>query len=142
EHMAVVPPKYLARLKGRIAQEVTNLLDAMAPHAGEEIDMVEHFSARLPLYTLCEVLGVPEPDRPKFLEWMHYLERAQDLAMQQRVGTLQLSPDLLTFIGAFNSNVEEMFAYGRDILKKRRAEPREDLLTAIAHAKLDAELLA
>jgi cytochrome P450 len=73
---------------------------------------------------------------------MHYLERAQDLAMQQRVGTLQLSPDLLTFIGAFNANVEEMFAYGRDILKKRRAEPREDLLTAIAHAKLDGELLA
>ncbi|UPT62943.1 MAG: cytochrome P450 [Hyphomonadaceae bacterium JAD_PAG50586_4] len=35
-----------------------------------------------------------------------------------------------------------MFAYGRDILKKRRAEPREDLLTAIANAKLDGELLA
>ncbi|HVK79307.1 MAG TPA: cytochrome P450, partial [Verrucomicrobiae bacterium] len=142
EHMAFFTPKYLGKLKDRIAQEVTNLLDAMAPHAGEEIDMVEHFSARLPLYTLCELLGVPEPDRPKFLEWMHYLERAQDLAMQQRVGTLQLSPDLLSFIGAFNTNVEEMFAYGRDILKKRRAEPREDLLTAIANAKLDGELLA
>ena len=142
EHMAFFTPKYLDKLKGRIAQEVTSLLDAMAPRAGEEIDMVEHFSSRLPLYTLCELLGVPEPDRPKFLEWMHYLERAQDLAMQQRVGTLQLSPDLLSFIGAFNTNVEEMFAYGRDILKKRRAEPREDLLTAIANAKLDGELLA
>src|SRR5262249_51381103 len=32
-------------------------------------------------------------------------------------------------------------AYGRDILHKRRADPKEDLLTAIARAKLDDELL-
>jgi cytochrome P450 len=141
EHMAFFTPKYLEAIKGRIADKITQLLDAMAPHAGEEIDMVEHFSSRLPLFTLCELLGVPEADREKFLEWMHYLERAQDLALQQRIGTLQMSPDLIAFIQNFNSNVEEMFAYGRDLLHKRRADPKEDLLTAIAHAKLDDELL-
>ncbi|MFT3729242.1 MAG: cytochrome P450 [Terricaulis sp.] len=142
EHMAFFTPKYLDNLKSRIAGKVTALLAAMAPRAGEEIDMVENFSARLPLFTLCELLGVPEADRDKFLEWMHYLERAQDLAMQQRIGALEISPELMTFIQNFNTNVEEMFAYGRDILHKRRADPKEDLLTAIARAKLDDELLA
>jgi cytochrome P450 len=141
EHMAFFTPKYLEKLKGRIAEKVTALLDAMAPHATEEIDMVAHFSARLPLFTLCELLGVPEADRDKFLEWMHYLERAQDLAMQQRIGALEFSPALMQFIQDFNTNVEAMFAYGREILHKRRADPKEDLLTAIAHAKLDNELL-
>lgn len=142
EHMAFFTPKYLDALKTRVAGKVTALLDAMAPRAGQEIDMVENFSARLPLFTLCELLGVPEADREKFLEWMHYLERAQDLALQQRAGSLEVSPDLMTFIQNFNANVEEMFAYGRDILHKRRADPKQDLLTAIAHAKLDNALLA
>lgn len=141
EHMAFFTPKYLEGIKSKVSEKITHLLDAMAPHAGEEIDMVEHFSSRLPLFTLCELLGVPEADRDKFLEWMHYLERAQDLALQQRVGTLQMSTDLLTFIQNFNSNVAEMFEYGRALLHKRRADPKQDLLTAIAQAKLDGELL-
>jgi len=142
EHMAFFTPKYLDQLKDRIAAKVTQLLNDMAAHAGEEIDMVEHFSSRLPLFTLCELLGVPQADRDKFLEWMHYLERAQDLALQQRIGGLEISAELMTFIQNFNSNVEEMFAYGRDILHKRRADPQQDLLTAIARAKLDDELLS
>lgn len=141
EHMAFFTPKYLEGIKARVSEKITRLLDAMAPHAGEEIDMVDHFSSRLPLFTLCELLGVPEADRDKFLEWMHYLERAQDLALQQRVGTLQMSTELLTFIQNFNSNVAEMFEYGRALLHKRRADPKQDLLTAIAQAKLDGELL-
>jgi cytochrome P450 len=39
------------------------------------------------------------------------------------------------------SNVEEMFAYGRDILLKRRADPKPDLLSALAHAKVQGDLL-
>jgi len=38
---------------------------------------VEHFSSQLPLYTLCEMLGVPEADRPKIRAWMDMLELAQ-----------------------------------------------------------------
>jgi cytochrome P450 len=142
EHMAFFTPKYLDKLKGRIGAKVTQLLDAMARRGGQELDMVADFSSRLPLFTLCELLGVPETDRDKFLEWMHYLERAQDLALQQRVGGVEISAELMSFIQNFNANVEEMFAYGRDILHKRRADPKEDLLTAIARARLDDELLS
>jgi cytochrome P450 len=34
-----------------------------------------------------------------------------------------------------------MFAYGQTMLKKRRQDPQDDLMTAIACAKLDGELL-
>ncbi|MEQ1818320.1 MAG: cytochrome P450 [Terricaulis sp.] len=142
EHMGFFTPKYLERIKVRVAEKVTQLLDAMAVNAGDELDMVEHFSSRLPLFALCELLGVPESDRDKFLEWMHYLERAQDLALQQRTGTLEISPELMTFIQNFNTNVEEMFAYGRELLHKRRLDPKEDLLTAIASAKLGGDFLS
>jgi cytochrome P450 len=46
-----------------------------------------------------------------------------------------------SFFGDFMSNVAEMFEYGRVVLLKRRAAPKEDLLTALAHAKVQGELM-
>jgi cytochrome P450 len=105
-------------------------------------DLVEHLSSRLPLFTLCEILGVPVDDRPKFLRWMHYLEIAGNVAGEQAKGELQLTPELMQFIQDFNNNVSEMFEYGRDILHKRRLDPQPDLLSAIARAQLEGEFLA
>ena len=39
--------------------------------------MVTNFSEWLPMYTLCEMLGIDEKDRHKIVRWMHYLEHAQ-----------------------------------------------------------------
>lgn len=140
EHMPFFTPRYLADVKTRVAGEVTRLLDEMAPLGG--CDLVEHFSARLPLFTLCEILGVPQEDRSKFLEWMHYLELAQNMAMDQATNPTQPTLELMQFIQKFNDNVEAMFDYGRYMLHKRRAEPQADLMTAIARAQVDGEQLS
>ncbi|MEL6862402.1 MAG: cytochrome P450, partial [Pseudomonadota bacterium] len=75
EHMAWFRPDYVAELKKKVDAKVNALLDDMEA-AGPVVDMVEKFSAELPLFTLCEILGVPEADRPKLVHWMHYLENA------------------------------------------------------------------
>lgn len=139
EHMPYFTPRYLADLRARVDAEVDRLLDAMAPLG--QCDLVEQLSSRLPLFTLCEILGVPPEDRPQFLQWMHYLELAGNLASEQ---TEPAPPtlELMQFIQAFNDNLEAMFAYGRRMLHARRAEPKADLMSAIAAAKLDGEHLA
>jgi cytochrome P450 len=144
EHMPYFTPGYLRGLTERVRAEVTRLLDAMEPllEGGAEIDMVEHFSSILPLFTLCEILGVPPEDRQKFLGWMHYLERAQDLAVQNAAAPIAPTLELMQFIQDFNNGVEEMFDYGRRMLLKRRDDPQPDLLTAIARAQVDGALLA
>ena len=48
---------------------------------------------------------------------------------------------MLAFIDLFNANVSDMFAYGRDMMAKRRADPQNDLLSAIANATVDGERL-
>ena len=138
EHMPYFTPAYLAGLRQKVAAEITRLIDGMAPLG--ECDLVEALSSRLPLFTLCEILGVPEPDRPKFLNWMHYLE---SLASRGHASarSAEPTPELLQFIAAFNDNVEEMFDYGRHMLHKRRDDPQPDLMTAIARATIDGELL-
>lgn len=140
EHMPFFTPAYLRGLTERVQAEVTRLIDAMA--AKGECDLVEGFSSRLPLYTLCEILGVPEADRSKFLHWMHYLELAQNLAAEQAAHPIAPSLELIQFVADFNNNVEEMFAYGQHMLHQRRQDPQADLMSAIARAQVDGELLS
>jgi cytochrome P450 len=140
EHMPFFTPRYIEQLKAKVKVEVTRLLDQMAPLG--ECDLVETLSSRLPLFTLCEILGVPEEDRPKFLRWMHYLEIAGNAAADQASGTLEITPELMRFVADFNDNVAEMFDYGRTMLHKRRADPRPDLMSAIARAQVDGEMLS
>jgi len=129
-------PAYVAKLKENVANKVSQLCDNLEA-AGPEVDFVNVFSNELPLYTLCEMLGVDEEDRPKITHWMHYLEMASQF----------LSNPLRTFIGEpmfpfrFKKVVEEMFAYGARVMADRRANPREDLLTVIAQSKLEDEHL-
>lgn len=87
------------------------------------------------MFTLCEMLGVDEEDRPKIIEWMHYLERAQ-MFTHARWRTLLSEP---TFPFKFGPKVTEMFDYGERMFADRRANPRGDLLSAIANSQLDGE---
>ena len=134
EHLPFFTAKYVADLKLKVEGKVTTLLDQIAPMG--KCDLVEHLSAELPLFTLSEILGIPESDRPKLVRWMHYLEIAGYIMAEKNFGAVDPN-----FFGDFMSNVGEMFEYGRDVLLKRRAEPKEDLLTALAHAKVQGDLL-
>jgi cytochrome P450 len=140
EHMPYFTPAYLRELQVKVKGEIGRLLDEMAGRG--ELDFVEAFSSQLPLFTLCEILGVPPEDRPKFLRWMHYLELAQNMATEQ--ANLQAGPtlELMQFIQDFNDNVEEMFDYGRHMLHKRRQDPQPDLMSAIARAQLEGDFLS
>ncbi len=147
EHMPYFTPSYLRGLEDRIAGEVKRLLDAMAPLG--HCDLVPNLSAQLPLFTLCEILGVPREDRPKFLTWMHYLEMANSFVAERAGdarGTAEamsdLPPEAKLFLEAFNAAVDEMFDYGRHMLRARREDPKADLMSAIARAQLDGEFLA
>jgi cytochrome P450 len=140
EHMPFFTPSYLAGLKLKVRDETKRLLDAMAPMG--ECDLVEQLSSRLPMFTLCEILGVPKADRAKFLDWMHYLEVAQNLANDRDTLKNGFTPELMSFVQAFNANISEMFEYGRHMLHKRRNDPQPDLMSAIANAQVDGTLLS
>ena len=135
EHMTFFKPDYIAALRKKVDVKVAELLDEMQTK-GPVLDMVEAFSAELPLYTLCEILGVPDADRPKLVHWMHYLERAAYTLREEELGNIDPAV-LMELIG----EVQAMFDYGQAILQKRRKDPKDDLLSAIANARIEGELL-
>ena len=136
EHMAYFRADFVAELRKRVDVEVGRLLDRMQAQ-GPVVDMVELFSAELPLFTLCEILGVPPADRPKLVHWMHFLETSQYQAQQEGLGNV--SPEqIMTFLG----EIQAMFEYGRYLLEERRKNPQPDLLSAIANVKIDGQPLS
>ena len=136
EHMHFFRPGFVAELRKRVEVYVNELLDAMEKQ-GPVVDMVEMFSAELPLFTLCEILGVPAEDRPKLVHWMHFLETSQYQAQQEGLGNVS-QEQIMTFM----TEIQAMFEYGRDMLAKRREDPKEDLLSAIANVEIDGKPLS
>ncbi|MFN7054538.1 cytochrome P450 [Hyphomonas sp.] len=136
EHMAYFRADFVSELRKRVEAEVTRLLDAMQAR-GPVVDMVEMFSAELPLFTLCEILGVPPEDRPKLVHWMHFLETSQYQAQQEGLGNV--TPEqIMTFM----TEIQAMFEYGRYLLDERRKNPQADLLSAIANVEIDGKPLS
>ncbi len=89
EHMQFFRPGFVAELRKRVEVQVSDLLDEMQ-RRGPKLDMVETFSAELPLFTLSEILGVPAADRPKLVHWMHFLENSQYQAQQEGLGNISM----------------------------------------------------
>ena len=124
-------PAYVAKVRDRVAAKIDQLLDDME-RAGPELDFVKMFSEEVPLFTLCEMLGVDEEDRPKIIHWMHYLELA-GMYLANKWHVIRSNP---LFPFRFFKAVNDMFEYGEEVMADRRANPREDLLTLIAQSKI------
>ena len=135
EHMQFVKPGYVSDLRKKVDERVSHLLDNVEK-VGPRLNWVDHFSSQLPLFTLCEMLGVPEADRPKIREWMDMLEMASYV-----LGTGDPSSVDPQLVMKFLTEVEAMFAYGREVLLDRRKNPTDDLLSAIANVEVDGAKL-
>ena len=143
EHMPFFKPDYINDLRKKVSSKVGLLLDNIAPLG--ECNLVSEVSQQLPIFTLSEILGIPEEDRQKLVSWMEFLELAQyftyEMIKEQNEGKTDSTPDP-AMIDMFNAMVDEMFDYGRFILNSKREDPSEDLLSAIANAEIEGEKLS
>ena len=143
EHMPFFKAGFVDDLRKKVSFKVTELLDNIAPMG--ECNLVKEVSQQLPIFTLSEVLGIPEVDRQKLVSWMEFLELAQyftyEMIKEKNEGKTTSTPDP-EMIDMFNAMVDEMFDYGRFILNAKRKNPENDLLSAIANAKIKNEELS
>jgi cytochrome P450 len=70
----LVSPAFTARraadFRPRIEPIVEDLLDDLPGHAeGGAVDLLRHFARPLPIDVICELVGIPEPDRPRWREY-------------------------------------------------------------------------
>ncbi|MBG7700163.1 cytochrome P450 [Streptomyces sp. MC1] len=106
-------PKRTAEMEPRITQIADQLVDAMPPSG--ELDLVEAFTAPLPVAVIAELLGIPEADRQDFRRWT-------SLAFQ--VG----HPE-------YASAVASLHGFLRQLADDKRRAPGDDLLSALVAAR-------
>ncbi|WP_406197239.1 cytochrome P450 [Kitasatospora sp. NBC_01560] len=115
--------RQVERLRPKTQQTVDGYLDGMEEH-GAPADLVQHLSARLPMTTICELLDIPGPDRAEL--------RGHAVAM------MTMGPGS----GAGQEHAKAALrAYFSDLTATRRRDPGEDLISALATARDEEELL-
>ena len=110
-------PRLIERLRGRIETLSEELLDVMERKGGAEL--VGDYALPIPATVIAELLGVPAEDRRKFHRWSGKL-----VSVSSGRDMLRALPSALAFT-----------RYLRKIIERRRAEPGDDLLTALVRAE-------
>jgi cytochrome P450 len=104
----------VARLRPFIAQTTDGLLDRWP--VGEQVDLVADLAVPLPVIVICELLGVPESDRPDIRQWSGELFAAGE-------------PDL---IDAASHSLAE---YMTGLIAAKRTRPGDSLLDHLIAAR-------
>lgn len=116
-------------MRPRIEQLVDKQLDEIdnlaAQNAGV-VDLIEHLARPTPLNVICEVLGLPAEDYPKFKKWFSSFANIKSMW-----GIFKVVPGMRRTLKYLRGQFEEV-----------RREPREGLITALVEAEQAGDRLS
>ncbi len=115
-------PRSVENRDGRIREVIHELLDRV--EAKGRMDLVHDFAFLLPVIVICEMLGVPTEDLPRFYDWAHQSTArgeigkvTDEIVRQGEEATLGYS------------------AYFLELIEDHRRRPRADLMSALIDAR-------
>lgn len=114
----VFTPRRVESLRERIQHITNELLDGV--QARGEMDILEDFAVPLPVTVIAELLGVPEADRHRLRPWSHDIVAMYELNHTEEQGRRAVQAAI------------EFSDYLREMAARRRREPQDDLITALA----------
>lgn len=133
---AAFTPRRVEGLRERIQQLVDEAVDARM--ASGRIEFVADLAHPLPAVVIAELSGFPVEDRERFRDWTY------------RINAFFFQSGVVDPVAAADADaaVREARAWIVELLAERRAQPRDDLLSALVAAEgavdrlTDAELLS
>ena len=120
-------PRMIGQLEPHIRELTNTILDEAL--AKDDCDFVVDIAAELPLEVIAELIGVPSEDRHKIFEWSNRMIGSEDpeyMVKDEEVFQAQV----------------EMFMYAQMLADKRRANPQDDIITALLSAEVDGDSLS
>jgi cytochrome P450 PksS len=111
-------PRLIEEMRGRVQALADRLLD-QAQGQGR-MDLIRDYALPIPTTIIAEMLGVPLADRPRFQRWSN----AFIVAGSSRWGVFQAIVPVWKFL-----------RYTRRLAQARRAQPRDDLVSALVEAR-------
>jgi len=117
-------PRLIEQMRARVQSLADELLDKVAKKG--EMDLIRDYALPLPITIIAEILGVPTRDQHKFYKWSNVIVSG-DLFK----GGLRVLPAVFMFV-----------RYVRGFFKARRADPKDDLGSALVAAEQAGDKLS
>ena len=111
-------PRTIEQMRERIHTVTAQLLDTAEDQG--RMDLIRDYALPLPTTIIAGMLGVPVEDGPKFHRWSSAIVATSP----SRWGMIKAIPNILFFL-----------RYIRKLVKARRIEPRDDLVSALVQAE-------
>lgn len=121
-------PRRIAALEPVVAAITARVLDELP--VGGPIDLVASFAHRVPIQVMGHILAIPPADQPVFAEW------TSELGL---VFAPVMTPALRTRL---ETTIVALDAYVSALIEERRAQPGDDLLSALITAEEDGDRLS
>lgn len=115
-------PRRVAAFAPRVRELTDSLIDGFAEKG--EADLIHEFAFPLPIYAICDLLGVPREDQDDFRDWA---------GMMIRHGG---GPR-----GGVGRAVKKMRGYLAELIHRKRLDPGDDLISGLIRASDDGEHL-
>lgn len=122
-------PANIKRLDELITSRAVEMVDKLMELDGR-CDFVNDIAIWFPLRVIMTALGVPESDHPLMLQLAQQMLAPKDPTLKRQVSGAE-SPKALV--------VRDFFDYFSKVVEDRRANPRDDLSSLIANARVDGE---
>lgn len=120
-------PRAMHRLDSLVAETARKLVDGLGREG--ECDFIPEIASRHPLKVIAHILGVPEEDEHFILRLTNELFGSEDPEFQRSEDRMEGIKQLFM----------EFWGYFGKIIEDRRANPRDDLASVFANARIDDE---
>ncbi|RAY17277.1 cytochrome P450 [Actinomadura craniellae] len=128
---SVFTPRRVAMIEGQIRAQARRIVADLASDRTGAADFVDAVSKRLPMWTISEMLGVPEQLREVVAENGNTIAGCADDEYQDGRSPMEVIFDAILV-------QRELMT---ELMAARRAEPRDDLITELVHAEIEGERL-
>ncbi len=120
----VFTPRAIGALQAMITETIDGFL-ADALGGGTEFDVVQDFSVYFPVDVITKMLGVPAEFRQQVRLWI-------DESLHREPGQIEMSESGM-------QAMTEIWLMYYELIKQRRADPRDDMISALIAAEVDRD---
>ena len=126
---AAFTPRRVRLIEDQIRAQAGRIVDELIDTG--DCDFVHRVSARLPMWTIYEMVGLPDEQREPVADAADLLVSSNDADVRGDLDPLEL----------VNNATQTLIIAGMDLAESRRAHPIDDLMTAMVQAEVDGQSL-
>jgi cytochrome P450 len=143
----------MEELRPRVEEIAGSLLSALPPVG--RVDLMAEYAFLLPVFVICELLGVPVADRDRFAAWSRTMvdderadderaddERADDERADDERADDERADDERGAPDAGQAASFALHGYLAELIARKRAEPDDALLSALVEVAEDGDRLS